>query len=62
MTIDRQYNKHLIFECDACDNTFESDTDDFDEAWALAKREGWRARKIASEWCHFCPSKRCQSA
>jgi hypothetical protein len=24
------------------------------EVWLLAKREGWRARKIGKEWCQFC--------
>lgn len=52
--IDRQHGK-LIFECDSCPETFAADTDDFTEAWAEAKREGWRTRKIADEWLHGCP-------
>lgn len=51
--IDRQYGK-LIFECDSCSETFEADTDGFAEAWAEAKRDGWKTRKIANEWLHGC--------
>lgn len=52
--IDRQHGK-LIFECDSCSETFEADTDNFAEAWAEAKCEGWKTRKIADEWLHGCP-------
>lgn len=53
--IDRQYG-YIVFECDSCDEAFETDTEDFAEAWAEAKREGWRSRKIANEWLHGCPT------
>lgn len=53
--IDWQHDK-LIFVCDSCDETFEADTDDFAEALAEAKREGWRSRKIDNEWLHGCPT------
>jgi hypothetical protein len=53
--IDRQHGK-LIFECDSCDETLTCDTDNFNEAWNEAKREGWRSRKIGDEWVHGCPS------
>jgi rubredoxin len=52
--IDRQHGK-IIFECDSCDETFDAETGDFNDAWAAAKRDGWRSRKIASEWLHGCP-------
>jgi hypothetical protein len=51
--IDRQHGKILI-ECDACDATFQGDTDDWREEWAVAKAEGWKTRKIGEEWMHFC--------
>ena len=51
--IDRQHHK-LIFCCDSCDTTLESE-DDFAIAWATAKREGWTTRKICNEWLHSCP-------
>jgi hypothetical protein len=50
----RQYGK-IIFECDECGDTFESNTREFDEAWENAKDEGWRAYKEDGEWCHSCP-------
>lgn len=52
--IDRQHG-HIIIECDACDETYEGDSDDWSEVWPAAKREGWRVRKIADEWVHTCP-------
>jgi hypothetical protein len=55
MTIDRQHSR-LVFSCDSCDATFEgSPDDDFVHAWAAAKAEGWKARKIGKEWVHACP-------
>lgn len=53
--IDRQDGK-ILFECDQCDEVWDSGTSDFQEAWAAAKREGWRTRKIGTEWVHACPS------
>ena len=53
--IDRQGNRILI-ECDSCSEVFEGHEDaSFQEAWADAKREGWRTRKIADVWLHGCP-------
>jgi len=51
--IDRQ-NGDLVFECDECGETFESATSDFNSAWNQAKRDGWRVRKIGTEWVHTC--------
>ena len=52
--IDRQHGKVLI-ECDSCDEVFDGDTDDFKVAWDAAKRDGWRTKKIGTEWVHGCP-------
>jgi len=52
--IDRQKGD-LVFECDTCGETYESATSDFSAAWNQAKRDGWRAKKIGSEWVHTCP-------
>jgi hypothetical protein len=57
--IDRQHGK-IVFECDACDKTFEGETDDFKEEWAVAKGAGWKARKVGADWLHLCPNPRCQ--
>ena len=52
--IDRQSSKVLI-ECDTCDEVFDGESGDFAEVWTAAKREGWRTKKIGSEWVHGCP-------
>lgn len=53
--IDRDHAGNITFLCDSCSEVEPTDTDDFSDAWALAKREGWRSRKIANEWLHGCP-------
>ena len=52
--IDRQ-NGDLVFECDTCGEVLESATSDFNSAWNQAKRDGWRVKKIGTEWVHECP-------
>ncbi len=59
--IDRQ-NGDVVFECDTCGEVLESATSDFNSAWNQAKRDGWRAKKLAPiglrgepEWVHECP-------
>jgi hypothetical protein len=52
--LDRQKGR-LVFECDSCDAALESKTGDFTEAWAEAKRDGWKSRKIGDVWVHACP-------
>ena len=52
--IDRQHGK-IVIECDSCDETFDAGSDDFNETWNAAKRDGWRTRKTADEWLHGCP-------
>lgn len=51
--IDRQYGK-IVFECDSYPEIFDAETDDFSNAWERAKCEGWRSRKLGSEWLHGC--------
>lgn len=53
--IDRQHGKIQV-ECDSCDEVFAGDSDDWQEVWPAAKREGWTTRKIADEWLHGCPT------
>ena len=43
--IDRQGGQ-IVFECDSCDETLETGTAEFRDAWSLAKREGWRSKKL----------------
>lgn len=53
MSITRNHNE-VSFECDACNDTLATGLTDFTEAYAYAKREGWRAIKINGEWEHRC--------
>jgi hypothetical protein len=52
--IDRQHGD-VVFECDECGATLETEQADFQSAWNMAKREGWRTRKIGEDWVHKCP-------
>jgi hypothetical protein len=52
--MDRQHGK-VVFECDSCPEVFEGDSGEFNEVGAAAKREGWKTKKIGSEWMHGCP-------
>ena len=45
----------FIVECDLCDETFETGKDDFYDAVAEKKREGWSSRKDKNEWNDVCP-------
>lgn len=51
--IDRQGGQILV-ECDSCDEVLETGTDEFSEARAVMRREGWHVRQIAGEWLHGC--------
>ncbi len=56
MTVQRT-NNHTGFSCDSCSASFEDDeAGEFHEAWAAARRAGWRAHKdLRGEWEHSCP-------
>lgn len=56
--IDHQRGQ-IVFECDACGDTLDTDTREFDEANALRREEGWLAEKVGRDWVHFC-SDRCK--
>jgi hypothetical protein len=56
MTVQRT-NGHVGFSCDGCPMSFEEDeAGSFHEAWAAARRAGWRSEQIKGEWSHYCPS------
>ena len=55
MSIERDKDGTITFVCDSCPEIEPTDLADFSDAWALAKREGWRSRKIADTWLHGCP-------
>ena len=44
----------IVFECDRCGEVFDSGASNFDAARGALKMEGWKARKIADVWCHYC--------
>lgn len=52
--IDRQHGRILI-ECDSCEEVFEGASDDWQEVWPAARREGWKTNLLAKEWLHGCP-------
>lgn len=47
-------NGPITFECDNCQGDHDTGEDDFREALAQAKSEGWWIKKIGDEWKHFC--------
>ena len=60
--IDRQ-GGILIFQCDACGETFDADASDFALTWRRAKDEGWTAWKLSSkDWHHACGNPACRDA
>ena len=52
--IDRQFGE-ITFECDACDETLETGEEDWTQAHAQFRSEGWKAEKVGDEWVHTCP-------
>lgn len=56
--IDSHHGK-IVFECDLCPETLETEVSSFQEAWAFAKREGWRSKQVDGEWVHSCGSVKC---
>lgn len=52
----RMTDRCHVVECDSCDDTVESERGEMWETfWPRAKREGWKAKMIGSEWVHGCP-------
>ena len=49
-------DRTVTIACDTCDETWEgAPGEDFADVWAAAKRQGWKAGKVAGEWQHECP-------
>ena len=47
----------IVFQCDECHDTLETETKSFQGALDLLKAEkGWEMRKLGSYWYHFCSS------
>lgn len=46
----------FVIECDSCDTEIEGERGEiWEEFWPRAKREGWKARMVGSDWLHACP-------
>lgn len=45
----------IVFQCDGCEDTYETHDKVFETAWLDAKGDGWIARKLDGEWVHYCP-------
>lgn len=57
MTYRRRGRQTIIWECDECGTELNSGTDDFTDARAVLKKEGWVTAKDeeSGEWEHHCP-------
>ena len=52
--IHREHGK-IVIECDSCSELFEGERDaEFAQVWAEAKRDGWKTKKVGTEWVHGC--------
>jgi hypothetical protein len=53
--IDRQHGA-IIFECDGCGESLNTECHDFNEALYSLRTHDWKAKKEAGAiWCHYCP-------
>lgn len=52
--LDRQYGK-LVYECDSCGDTLETEAREFPEADEIRRSNDWKVRKIGRDWIHGCP-------
>ena len=55
MTAGRSQNQYY-FNCDRCSEYIETGERTFEEGWAHAREEGWRALKLGPVWVHHCPT------
>lgn len=45
-----------VISCDSCPCEDEYEGDTWQEFYAAAKADGWRARKEMGKWVHACPA------
>jgi len=50
--IENIYGGKKLVTCDNCDEAFEAE--DFEDARAIMKEEGWRSVKIGDVWQNYC--------
>lgn len=44
----------IVFECDECGDTEETETRDFAEAREHIRAEGWTTQRSGDDWLHVC--------
>lgn len=49
----REYGK-IVFECDRCGGTLDTNTAEWSEALHEFTLDGWRATKYGKDWTHLC--------
>lgn len=54
-----KYGLDFTASCDFCDETFDTEEDEFRSAIEAIKRAGWKVFKRGQEWFHKCTD--CQS-
>jgi hypothetical protein len=47
-------SQYIVFNCDACSEVFEAETDDFPKALDKLKAEKWGMQKDGNDWLHYC--------
>jgi DNA-directed RNA polymerase subunit M/transcription elongation factor TFIIS len=55
MSVERDESNFVMFVCDECGSTLETDERDFYDAVVEKKHEGWRSVKRDDEWEDRCP-------
>jgi hypothetical protein len=44
----------IVFECDQCADTLDTEESDFGDALGVMRDSGWKAVKIGQDWSHRC--------
>jgi Fe2+ or Zn2+ uptake regulation protein len=54
MSIERNGIAYTL-TCDNCGYEHDDEFDDFDDAVAAKREDGWKSRKVNGEWEDWCP-------
>lgn len=46
----------IVFGCDNCTETYDTEDTDFPTALRRVKNEGWKVKKESGDWVHYCPN------
>jgi DNA-directed RNA polymerase subunit RPC12/RpoP len=44
----------IVYICDECGEELDTEEGDYNEAWEIAKENGWRCWQDGDEWKHEC--------